>query len=539
MFCPNCGTKALDNAEFCQQCGAKLLAGAEEKKQTETSAWQTQVQSGQYPIGAPEKKGKKWPIILGIAAGIICLLVILVVIVGGSISSKKQSQEDSKEENLSEKNLSEMDLSETYTNEEEGISFQYPSGWKLVREDKFADYIKEEEYDLVLLVNENDDQPEENSMIWISKFEAMPQEIDAFFTDDENFASIFELENDAIAKDTSMTKIDGVAARTITYTYVDEDSMGYQSYFYAVGSTLYRISFCYAGESAGNRQKLFDAIIDSYKITAAATAETESDVAQENRILFGETQIIENEYLGSFEVTLDYIEFADQWEDLYTVVYPEQDNIFLCAGVTLKNIGKKDGGIISLWNTLLYDGTYEFSQRYKGGKDADIPPLSSPETVVYVFQVPISAVESDKSLVLNIGGSGSSAGLFFVLREGEDGSVSIPGNEETLGGDYTDYLLWCGEYDNGWMDTSLTFELYSDGTQDPECGYVTINFRGNEARGKLYYLGGNKFRLEPEEISSTQYYIYTIENEAGYQLDFYNLDGGYEVTFTQYQQYIS
>lgn len=25
MFCPKCGTKALDGAKFCQKCGAKLI----------------------------------------------------------------------------------------------------------------------------------------------------------------------------------------------------------------------------------------------------------------------------------------------------------------------------------------------------------------------------------------------------------------------------------------------------------------------------------------------------------------------------------
>lgn len=29
MFCPKCGTKALDGAEFCQKCGAKLILDTE------------------------------------------------------------------------------------------------------------------------------------------------------------------------------------------------------------------------------------------------------------------------------------------------------------------------------------------------------------------------------------------------------------------------------------------------------------------------------------------------------------------------------
>lgn len=106
---------------------------------------------------------------------------------------------------------------------------------------------------------------------------------------------------------------------------------------------------------------------------------------------------------------------------------------------------------------------------------------------------------------------------------------------------YTDYIEWGGSYDGGWMDTTLTFSLYSDGTQDPGCGYMTTYFRGMENSGKLYYLGGNEFQWESEGYSPNSgetYYVCAIYNNGEYQLELYNGDGAYEVTFTLYEQYI-
>ena len=43
MFCPKCGAKALDGAEFCQKCGAKLITYRVDQKQTEADTQQTKM----------------------------------------------------------------------------------------------------------------------------------------------------------------------------------------------------------------------------------------------------------------------------------------------------------------------------------------------------------------------------------------------------------------------------------------------------------------------------------------------------------------
>lgn len=140
----------------------------------------------------------------------------------------------------------------------------------------------------------------------------------------------------------------------------------------------------------------------------------------------------------------------------------------------------------------------------------------------------------DDAVEAELDGEDASANL---LTYKDDSGV----NEEMPVGSYTDYQEWGGYYDDGWLDTELTFSLYSDGTQDPGCGYIATYFRGMEASGKLYYLGGNEFCWENngyDSVSPEIYYIYAVKEGDTYQLELYNSDGEYEVTYIQYEQMI-
>lgn len=79
MFCPKCGSQAIDGAGFCQKCGTKLIAGEStaQPAATASSAKQTR-RPGNTPVDVPrKKKSKKLPIIL-IVIGLV-LAVILIV----------------------------------------------------------------------------------------------------------------------------------------------------------------------------------------------------------------------------------------------------------------------------------------------------------------------------------------------------------------------------------------------------------------------------------------------------------------------------
>jgi len=58
MFCPKCGTKALDGAGFCQKCGTKLIADASAQPATPNPVSPTQP-AGKPSAAVPKKKKQK------------------------------------------------------------------------------------------------------------------------------------------------------------------------------------------------------------------------------------------------------------------------------------------------------------------------------------------------------------------------------------------------------------------------------------------------------------------------------------------------
>lgn len=280
MFCPKCGAKALDGAEFCQKCGAKLITDHMDQKPTEADTQQTKM--GNALQDKPKKKkSKKLPIIL--AAVVLVFVVILIAANSNDLAERGEQAQKDEEYIKSQQDSKDVNLSETYTNEEEGISFQYPSAWVPVSEEEFAemDGVIENGYPLVMLANVTEDLPENTTYIGVSKYTATQEDIDYIFMDDEQF--IDSIDSEVSVKDTSITKLDGIQARKFTY-FTPNDGLGSESWFYAVGSTIYRIDFSWVGENPGNNQRFFDAVIGSYKITAAETAVGKNDSADDGQI---------------------------------------------------------------------------------------------------------------------------------------------------------------------------------------------------------------------------------------------------------------
>lgn len=260
MFCPKCGAKAVDGAVFCQKCGSKLIVEASNTSTPEHKV----LPKTSHPKTAPSQKKKtKFSIILSIMAVLFLLLIIR------GVADSHRNSENGKA-SRSSANATGVNLSQSYSNDKEGISFQYPSAWVPMNEKEINRYADAEEADniLVLLANETEDLPEEDSYIMVSKFSFTRNDVDRLFADDELFATDFarECDNSITIISTSITTLDGVPAREITY--VDSNGIGYQRYFYAIDTTVYNIDFSWLGKSAGDKQRFFDAIIDSYTIIA-------------------------------------------------------------------------------------------------------------------------------------------------------------------------------------------------------------------------------------------------------------------------------
>lgn len=501
MFCFKCGAEVPNGSKFCEKCGASLAAGNVTQMPGGESA-----KAVQQPVGVPtdaskKKKRKKWPFILG--GAVLLLLLIIIVAIGGGDDSESRSVRSS----------AEVNLSETYMNDEEGFSFKYPGAWKPISEERIAELIgsEEDEYPLVLLANEIEDMPEENTYIMVSKFDVGQNSIDHLFIEDEQFAETFDKE--VSIKDTSVTELDNVSARKIIY--VDSDGLGYESYFYAVDSILYRIDFVWKGESAGNSQSFFDAVIGSYKITSGkkdeiakidsyndspdSTEENEESTVQD-RIDIDETKVIDNDY-GNLKVTLDYAEFSSRKENEYAAggyEYPDEGNVFLNVVFTVENIGKKPGSMFSAGSKVIYDGEYEFYKKYvEGESTADIAPLTSPVTSMLIFEVPKEVLETDKALAIYLDENyvNNDTVLSFTIRAGNaEDANSIPEGIDSSA-QQVPYEYISGHYfapEVSGAECSLS--MYSS-AEDEKIGAVSITYNGQEYSGEVIEVKTNVYRV--------------------------------------------
>lgn len=145
-------------------------------------------------------------------------------------------------------------------------------------------------------------------------------------------------------------------------------------------------------------------------------------VSSDGRIVLNNTQYFDDISFGNIEVTLDYVQFTDRLEDAWTgeYIYPDEGFVFLWAALTLENTGTTNSTLPTAWNTLVYDGSYEFRSYTSVGDLIDIPPLSAPIEGAIIFMVPTNVMASDKSLVLNINNGAGKAVISYTIRPGDE-----------------------------------------------------------------------------------------------------------------------
>lgn len=364
MFCPKCGTKALDGAGFCQKCGAKLTANDVTQKAPGTPIQQvpqTQSQPGSAPVDAPKKKKfKKLPIILGaVAIAIVAIIAIALnwkgkidyeatvraytpyaesqgipyscgevfdkyipdaswkvressgmhyVDISGTakglgkelsvtiqveadedralmkpVSLKLDGDElidnaffalfvayDEKDDDLShlEELICEVDfalrggeLTGTFANEVEGISFSYPDWWVTLDSSS--------EYEIVKMIS-----PRNNGNHVASFGVTVSLDSDPFgvFTGDEAFVrdSVNEYHTFLDYGDVMLGDIPAKALRYQTAGLNGDDVV--VALGYTVGGNVYWVTCSYAESTSAVYESIFQAMIESYVVTAATNA---------------------------------------------------------------------------------------------------------------------------------------------------------------------------------------------------------------------------------------------------------------------------
>lgn len=254
----------------------------------------------------PKKKGSRWPwVVCGI--GIVAAALVVVAIIGTSVS--QMTEASSPGASSHSKNVS---LSETYTNEEEGLSFQYPSAWKPVSQEDMINYdLPEEDLPLVLLANEYEDIPEANSYIMVSRYEATEEDEAMFDLDDEAFLDAIQIDGSNI--ETTSTTIDGVPVREVSYT-VDAEKRYQRTYYYAANQGLFRVDMLCSTGQASEYIRFFDAVMDSYTITVFPEEEEENVLTADQYI-----QMVVNGYRvedpeHTYGEAFDAFFASPQWE---------------------------------------------------------------------------------------------------------------------------------------------------------------------------------------------------------------------------------
>lgn len=262
MFCPKCGTQVIDDATFCQKCGAKLIVD-DTKKQATTPTIVRQMQpptNNNTPDTSKKKKTKKLPIILSAVAA--AFVVIIIAVNFDDLQERGEQARKDEEYIASQKQSSDISLSETYTNAPVGISFHYPAGWVILD--------SESEFQIVNMI---DSQNNADSIASFKVFRIFDQDPFGVFTGDET--SVREAVNEnAKFLEFESTLIGDVPAKSVTYQKAGlkgDDII--TNFWYVIGKDVYQITCSYSASRTDIYKPNFDAIMDSYTITAANTSE--------------------------------------------------------------------------------------------------------------------------------------------------------------------------------------------------------------------------------------------------------------------------
>jgi len=95
----------------------------------------------------------------------------------------------------------------------------------------------------------------------------------------------------------------------------------------------------------------------------------------------------------------------------------------LRAALTWRNVGTESAMLLTAWNTLIFDDTFEFRQRFSEGITT-LNPLTPPATAAIIFMVPDEVAKSDESIVLNFGDGSGGIAMSFIIRPGVTVDVS-------------------------------------------------------------------------------------------------------------------
>lgn len=243
-----------------------------------------------------------------------------------------------------------VDLSQTYTNEEEGFTFNYPDSWGIPMgfkaEDRFQPYFYFSNSDFVIetpivSLSSNLNDPEHEGSISMHIYRGYTDRIvaDRFFTFSYYLYHIFP--GIRTISDLSDTTIDGTPALKMVIDLWRDDSIVGIRYLYVIGLNIYRIDFFASRQNIRSLEWVSDAIMKSFKITRADDSGTTPMTAAE------EARAIAQAWLDEYPYAIHIAIF----NHAYRHVKIDSDEFFMFstyAGDSKLNVlvNKETGGML-------------------------------------------------------------------------------------------------------------------------------------------------------------------------------------------------
>lgn len=167
-----------------------------------------------------------------------------------------------------------VSLNQTYTNEEEGFSFDYPSTWQQLNENDF-EARKDMDSSLILEIYALNDLGSERDY-YASHMQVFKMPVNLTFQGTkEDFQNSLSLTMNEVEV-TELVDIDlnGIPVRKLCYLFNDNgQTCVVTEYYYTIADDMYGIRFYASEKNFGKHEPIFNAIMDSYTITAANTSD--------------------------------------------------------------------------------------------------------------------------------------------------------------------------------------------------------------------------------------------------------------------------
>lgn len=539
MFCYKCGTKLPDGAMFCHKCGAQMLPEKEVQMMSEEDVVNSTAEQllREKMLGGSEddsfhnmkenvplkRKSKKLPVLIG--SIVLILIAAFTITMAGRQSDDKEYAEEHKEvSDLRGK----IDLSETFSDQDTGITFQYPAKWLILDSSG--------EYNIVEMID-SENTPDHIATFKVSVI--FDQDPYGVYTQDE--VSVEEIVNEY----GKFLSLEDMQFGDISVKVLKFQSSGLRSdniitfFWYGIGEDMYQVTCSYTASMADTYEPIFEAVMNSYTVNAVSSEPLQEEIfgfetdyreeyiykiqelsANDESIQFALIDLIDN---GVPELVADHpgydvslftcvdegiITLMDQWS------YGAMGNMgyeYLPGQNVIRNCNMEGAGAIVYESYMKVNDSYEIENVYDEEisiqyiRDTNADGIVdgedeySDEPVYYCGETEISEEEYTSYQIIGeyeqIAGTMSADAMIGILR-GDDEVTENTLEDSVIA--IEDYYRLSGIYSDSIGYTNLSLSIYtSQETEETAIGTAVLYMDDEETYlGEIYLLEKGVYQIE-------------------------------------------